>query len=183
MLLGALVLAALLVGPASATLRNITISDQSPTIFYSPPQSGLENEPWNVTYSESTWANYTGGAVGNGESAHFSTTPGTSASFGFKGTAVYVSGSANGADVDVKIDGQDADTGGSEGYLGWKNNLEDKWRTVRVNVTGSGGVNLTGITFTVDIGGQGWLRSNYYHVSDQADCVVEQSYRMPACQP
>lgn len=138
---------------AAATLRNITVTDQSPMVFYTPSRSGPANETWNVTYSESDWATSGNGAVGNGESTHYTTYIGASISFGFKGTAAYVLGSTGDAsDVAVTVGELQAEKGGSEGFLGWRAGLDNKWWTVRVNVTGNGGVNVTGFMFTVDIG-------------------------------
>lgn len=136
----------------AATLRNITITDQSPTIFYSPPRAGPASETWNITYSGSNNSAWTPGAVGNGDSTHYTTFVGASLSFGFKGTAVYVLGSeTNDGDSVMTIGNNTADTG-PEGILGYRTGMADKWWPVKLNVTGTGGVNITGIIFTVNIG-------------------------------
>lgn len=149
-----LILASLLLRQVSATERNISISDQSPTVFYSPSKSGLPSETWNVTYSQSNSSAWIPGAVGNGDSTHYTTFIGASISFGFRGTGIYISGSAGtSGDVRISIGDQEANYGdGGEGFVGWKSGLEDKWWAVKVNVTGNGGVNITGFMFTINIG-------------------------------
>ena len=90
--------------------------------------------------------------VGTGDSTHYTTFSGASLSFGFKGVAVYLMGSeANDGDSVISIGDLTADTG-PEGVLGYKSGMTDKWWAVRLNVTGTGGVNITGIVFTVNIG-------------------------------
>lgn len=136
----------------ASTLRNITITDQSPTIFYQPSKVGPPDQTWNITYTESNSSSWLPGAVGEGISTHYTTFTGASLSFGFKGTGVYILGSeTNDGDSVMTIGNQTAETG-EEGVLGYKGGLEDKWWAVRLNVTGNGGVNITGIIFTVNIG-------------------------------
>lgn len=138
----------------TATLRNITITDQSPTIFYTPSKAGPASETWNITYSESDSSAWTPGAVGNGYSSHITTFESASLSFGFKGTAIYVQGTeTNDGSSVMTVGSQLADkVGGRDGLVAYKTGLEDKWWPVKLNVTGTGSVAITSIIFTVNIG-------------------------------
>lgn len=143
---------ALAVKLVSATLRNITITDQSPTIFYTPSKTGPPSETWNLTYSGTNDSSWTPGAVGTGDSSHSTSFVGASLSFGFKGVAVYILGTeGNDADTSMMIGNLTA-IKGQEGVLGYRSGMVDKWWAVKLNVTGTRGVRVTGIIFTVNIG-------------------------------
>ena len=139
-----------------ATPLNISVTHLSPTINYSPSRSGESANTWNVTYIEPQPAP-NNGSIGDGPSSHYTTFNGASASLGFVGTAVYVYGYANGStdDVSLSIGGHKLNAGDKDGLLGSKEGLDDRWWDLAVNVTGSGGVGIRAITFTVDFGNKG----------------------------
>jgi hypothetical protein len=144
------------ISPIVATPMNISVTHLSPTINYSPSRSGESGNTWNVTYIEPQDAPYNG-SIGDGPSSHYTTFNGASASLGFAGTAIYVYGYTNGSvdDVSLSIGGQKLSGGEKDGLLGFKEGLKDQWWDLAVNVTGSGGVGIRGITFTVDFGNKG----------------------------
>lgn len=141
---------------AIATPINITVSHLSPTINYTPSRSGESGNTWNVTYTEPQPAP-NNGSIGDGPSSHYTTFNGASASLGFVGTAVYVYGYVNGSadDVSLRVGGVKLNGGYEDGLLGWKEGLKDQWWDLTLNVTGSGGVGIRTITFTVDFGNKG----------------------------
>ncbi|WWC73475.1 uncharacterized protein I206_107445 [Kwoniella pini CBS 10737] len=137
---------------------NITVSDQSPTITYSPSRSGPSDQTWNVTYTESSWSSYLNQTIGEGISAHYTTHIGANASLGWWGTAAYLWADANENDAQVTIDGTQI---AKKIFNGWMlDNLEEGWHRIKLSVTGNGGVNLKGITFTTGIGEKGAQTSN-----------------------
>lgn len=138
------------------TPMNITVSHLSPTINYTPSRSGESENTWNVSYIEPQPAP-NNGSIGDGPSSHYTTFNGASASLGFAGTALYVYGYTNGStdDVSLSLGGQKLNAGSQDGLLGWIEGLKDQWWDLAVNVTGTGGVGIRGITFTVDFGNQG----------------------------
>lgn len=141
---------------------NITIYDESPTITYLPSRSGDSASTWNSSYTISGSYNNESGTIGQGESLHYTTADGASASLGFVGTAIYVWGYNYGDDSDVqlRVGDQDLERGdGEEGLLGWKDGLKNQWWDFTVNITSGGaawnGMDLRRIILTVDFGGKG----------------------------
>jgi hypothetical protein len=155
-MLALIVLAASALVCVSATLANITVTDQSPTIKYFPSRWGNSAETWNVSYTGNDWSTFSPGNLSQGTSNHFTTFIGATATLGFRGTAVYVLGTASAGDFTVTVGGEDlSETGGVGEVLAQKVGMKDQWWDVLLEVTGSGGVNLTGITFSVNIGNEG----------------------------
>ncbi|KAK4689925.1 hypothetical protein P7C73_g192, partial [Tremellales sp. Uapishka_1] len=163
----------------SASPFNITLSDQSPAISYSPSRSGEATSTWNVTYSSTPWATYAEQTIGLGTSVHYTTAVGALASLSWEGTAVYVWGSSGAGVVNMTVDGvYKSGSGIRDGLLGWATGLSAGWHTVEVRVLKDSGVNITGVTITTDLGakgdvlqyhppsGMGWkqyqLRSGYF---------------------
>ena len=140
---------------------NITIYDESPTITYLPSRSGDSTTTWNSSYTISGTYNNQSGQMGLGESYHYTTADGASASLGFVGTAIYVWGNnyGNESDVQLQVGGQDLERGQVEGLLGWKDGLKNQWWEFTVNITSGrsawDGFDLRRITVTVDFGGKG----------------------------
>lgn len=140
----------------SATLTNITVTDNAPTIKYTPSRSGNAQQTWNVTHSGNAWATTSPGNLSIGTSMHWTTYIGATATFGFKGTGIYINGTGSTGDVTVTVGGEDiTQTGSGSEYMALKDGMTDQWWDVVVKVTGGGGVFLEGITFTVDIGNDG----------------------------
>ncbi|WVQ96185.1 hypothetical protein IAU59_003288 [Kwoniella sp. CBS 9459] len=132
---------------------NVSVSDQSPTISYHPSRSGPSDSTWNVTYTESSWADYVNQTIGQGVSSHYTTFVGANATLGWWGTAVYVLAEAADQDIQVVVDGQ---VNAQKVDGGWAaTGLSEGWHRVRVKVVGSGGVKLSGITFTTGVGESG----------------------------
>jgi hypothetical protein len=148
--------ALLWLGIARATPTNITVLDQSPMITYYPSRSGIDTQTWNVTYDESPWSEFFRGSIPNGTSIHKTYFIGATASFGFRGTAVYLQGS--GTDFSVTINGETIPSGGGSGIMAMKSGMENKWWDVVVEVTGSTGVAIESVIFTVEIGNQGSVK-------------------------
>jgi hypothetical protein len=138
------------------TPYNITVADQSPTIEYSPSRYGADPaQTWTVTYNDTMWTGSEPGSVRLPPSYHFSTHIGATATFGFKGTAVYIYGVASVGDAAITVGGEDITQTGGGGYLGWKSGLKDQWWEVVVKVKGSGGVRLESIECTINLGNDG----------------------------
>ncbi|WWC93029.1 uncharacterized protein L201_007993 [Kwoniella dendrophila CBS 6074] len=136
------------------TLFNVTVSDQSPTITYSPSRSGPIDQTWNSTYSGSSWGSYTNQTIGQGISSHYTTHIGANASLSFWGTSVYLWADVkNAQDLQVTIDKNQTTKKIDGGYM--LDNLSDSWHILNVNVVGNGGVRLYGVTFTTGIGENG----------------------------
>jgi hypothetical protein len=119
------------------TPYNITVTDQSPTIKYSPSRYGADPaQTWNVSYDAQTWSDFERGAIRSGTSDHWSVQVGATATFGFKGTAVYIYGGASVGDATVSVGSEDITQTGGGGYLAWKRGLKDQWWDVVVKVKG-----------------------------------------------
>lgn len=102
----------------SATLSNLTVTDQSPTISYSPSRWGDSAETWNVSYTGNDWSTFSPGNLSQGTSSHYTTHIGATATFGFKGPAVYVLGTGPAGDYTVTVGGEDvSESGGIGGVL------------------------------------------------------------------
>lgn len=153
---------------ASGEPYNITIYDESPTITYLPSRSGDSATTWNSSYTISGMWNNQSGQMGQGESYHYTTARGASASLGFVGTAIYVWGNNYGEESDVQLlvgehnlsrAGGEGQGEGEVGLLGWRDGLRNQWWDFTVNITsGTGewrGFDLRRITVTVDFGGRG----------------------------
>jgi hypothetical protein len=89
----------------SATLTNITVTDNSPTIKYTPSRSGDSALTWNVSYTGNDWSTTSPGNLSQGTSQHFTSYIGATATFGFRGTGIYIDGSATGDDAEVTVGG------------------------------------------------------------------------------
>lgn len=150
----------ILSGWTFATPLNMTVLDQSPTIRYLPDR-GVGKPRWQTNYQQNNPANYTRGALGRGSSSHFTENIGSGFTFNFKGTSIYIYGSAREDAYTMTI--SDSGLAGAEGrrmqpvggttpLLGWIDGLEDKWWTIDCNVTASTGFTITSIDFTVNIG-------------------------------
>jgi hypothetical protein len=152
MMLAVFALLASLVVLVSATLTNITVTDNSPTINYSPSRSGDSYQTWNLSYTGNDWSTTSPGNLSQGTSQHLTYYIGATATFGFKGTDIYINGSAAGFDAEVTVGGEVITP---RGLPASKNGMKDQWWDVVVRVNGNRGVFLYGITFTVDIGNDG----------------------------
>jgi hypothetical protein len=150
LVLGVLGLALFSLGVVKATPTNITILDQSPMITYFPSRSGPDSQTWNVTYDGTPWSSFYPGAIANGSSSHRTYYIGATASFGFRGTAVYLMGS--GAGYTVTLNGETIPSGGDDGMMASRSGMKDQWWDVVLKVTGLDGVVIESIIFTVEIG-------------------------------
>ena len=150
-----LLLAACAVITVLGTPFNITVTDQSPTIKYTPSRHGDPEQTWNVTYYDLGLP----GAIRGGLSVHSTYFIGATATFGFKGTAVYVRGSAEEGAVSITVGGEDISNTKGGDYLAWKSGMKDQWWDVVVKVKGSTGVNLWGVTCSINLGTDGSVKA------------------------
>jgi hypothetical protein len=142
-------LLACLVASVSATLTNISVTDNSPTIKYTPSRSGDSYQTWNVSYTGNDWSTTSFGNISQGTSQHLTYYIGATATFGFRGTGIYINGSATGDDAEVTVGGEVITP---RGLPASKEGMKDQWWDVVVKVNGNRGVFLYGITCTVDVG-------------------------------
>ena len=147
-----LLLAACAVTTVLGTPVNITVTNQSPTIKYTPSRHGDPEQTWNVTYGHLNWSDFEPGAIRGGPSVHSTYFIGATATFGCKGTAFYVLGSAQKRELSVTVGGEDISNTKDRNYLAWKSGMKDQWWDVVVKVKGSTGVNLYGFTCTINLG-------------------------------
>ncbi|KAK4689573.1 hypothetical protein P7C73_g539, partial [Tremellales sp. Uapishka_1] len=133
---------------------NVTISDESGAITYAPSRSGDSSVTWNVSYSQSSWADYVEQSFGVGNSSHYTTSLGATASVGFIGYAVYFWGSASSGSASLMADSITSGiiSTADDGLLGMVENLDYGWHEAQLSVTGGEGVNLTGVTITMGAG-------------------------------
>lgn len=156
------VTAALMALPGvAAALGNIeyqlAISDQSPALVWnpSPPtpgsngdqSKGLPNKAWNVTYSETSWGEWTAGASGAGTSAHLTSAPGATLMVDFVGTGVAFLGTADGAQLSLVANGGSTSISSVDGTLATVSGLDYGSHSVTL-VSSSGTVSVTGVTVT-----------------------------------
>jgi len=154
-----LLLASYAITTVFGTPYNITVSDQSPTIKYTPSRHGDPAQTWNVTYLDGDWSDFEPGAIREEASIHYPYFIGATATFGCKGTAIYVGGSAEEGEVSISVGGEDiSNTKGGE-YLALKSGMKDQWWDVIVKVKGSTGVNLNGVTCTINLGNDGSVKA------------------------
>ena len=132
---------------------NITVTDQSPTISYWP------SETWNVTYGFDNWTDFEPGAIRYGPSAHKTYFIGATATFGCKGTAIYVWGTAGEGGVSITVGGEDISNTRDGTYLAWKSGMKDQWWNVVLKVKGSTGVSLSLVTCTINLGNDGSVKA------------------------
>ena len=140
------------IASVSATLTNISVTDNSPTIKYSPSGSGDSTQTWNISYTGNDWSTTSPGNLSVGSSQHLTYYVGATATFGFRGTAIYINGSTSGEDAEVTVGGEVITPKGLPAY---KDGMKDQWWDVVVTVKGNQGVSLYGLIFTVDIGNDG----------------------------
>lgn len=92
---------------------NITITDNSPMLIYSPgiprpeensTRSGLARDSWNVSFSNSKWSEWTPNRVGHGTSEHRVSTPNATVSLSFMGTGVrFLGHTEDNANVSLRL--------------------------------------------------------------------------------
>jgi len=155
-----LLLTAYAITTVLGTPFNMTVNDQSPTIKYTPSRYGDPAQTWNVTYlDDGEWTDFEPGALRNETSTHYTYFIGATATFGCKGTAIYVLGSAEEGQVSITVGGEDiSNTKGGE-FLAWKSGMNDQWWDVIVTVKGSTGVNLGMIICTINLGNDGSVKA------------------------
>ena len=141
------------------TPYNITVTDQSPTIKYTPSRHGDPAQTWNVTYDNNDWYDYEPGAIREGPSVHWTYFIGATATFGCKGTAIYVWGSAQEGEVSITVGGEDISNTRKGDYLAWKSGMKDQWWDVVLKVKGSSGVYLNFVGCTIDLGNDGSVKA------------------------
>ena len=143
-----------------ATPFNITATDQSPTIKYTPSRHGDPAQTWNVTYGDDwEWSIFEPGALRYGPSVHWTYFIGATATFGCKGTAVYVRGTAPKGEVLITVGGEDISNTREGDYLAWKSGMKDQWWDVVMKVQGPRGVFFNSITCTIDLGNDGSVKA------------------------
>ena len=173
---------------------NITVTDQSPLISYTPPLMGSGNSSsgsWNVTYSLSPWSGYQEEQtnVGQGISVHWTEVSRASASLSFSGNAIYAMGQIAGpggpaqppteggdGTVQLQIDSQTFSSSSVNGYLAAAENLGPGWHTALLYYTGSGTMVFQGFVVTLDIGSV-----DVYGTWKPADQSTEGQSRIPPC--
>lgn len=155
-----------LIALAAAKPMNFSITSQSPTIYYSPAavgprfangstEGGTSAAGWQILYGGSDNTNWKPGDVGKSDVTVISWGVGASASFGFKGTAVYLLGSGTSANCNMTLNGAtDNVQYNGPNVIAWASGLADQWWDVGLNVTGDNGCSMGGFTFTVDIGAE-----------------------------
>ena len=106
---------------------NISVTDQSPTIKYKPSRYGDPAQTWNVTYGGDDWIDFEPGAIRERPSVHWTYFIGATATFGCKGTAIYVWGSAQEGEVSTTVGGEDISNTREGDCLAWKSGMKDQW--------------------------------------------------------
>lgn len=134
---------------------NLSLTDNSPTITYLPYRSGPSDSGWNVTFSQSPAWLKTADVIGQGTSRHYTTAAGATASVGWVGTAVYIFGSAGAGSTRLTVDGSENGVTSPQGTIGVLEGLDYGWHNLTLEVTGTGGVNITGVTLTLGLGDEG----------------------------
>ena len=154
-----LALAATASNASTSQPYNISITDQSPLISYSPSTIGDGvTGSWNISYSASPWTSFDAGQYneGLGQSSHWTTSTPAYASFSFVGTAVYAFGNQTDGNSYFVIDGVTAETNiNATGLLAKAEGLSEGLHNAQLSWKGAGGINVTGFTMTVGVGDAG----------------------------
>jgi hypothetical protein len=131
---------------------NISVSDQSPTITYSPAREGTTPSIWQVSFDGNPGP-YTPDQIPNGPSAHSTDFVGAGVKIGFMGTACYAWGSAVQGGVEMRVAGEAPviAQGSAGGMIAKVEGLPYGWHEAVLRVL-AGQVVLTGFTVTSQAG-------------------------------
>lgn len=146
---------------SAQTPYNITVTDMSPTVAYTPQQQALAADGWNGTYSETPWEYYTNMSLGEGNTLHTTSMVGASAEVSFVGVGVAFYGSGSGQLV-LSVDGEgqdvtfDAGQPGSPVQLLASTSVLFGYHNASIKLV-SGSVSLARVVMTTYIGADGWV--------------------------
>ncbi|PPR00557.1 hypothetical protein CVT26_009889 [Gymnopilus dilepis] len=134
------------------TPYNITISDDSPTLTYSPYRDGPLTGGWNLTCSGSDDSTYSPQNFCVGSSSHRTSYTGASISLQFEGTAAYIYGTAPAGSYVLQVDNNIVSSpNSSPGLLARVEGLTYALHTVVLNVTQSTMVSFSEVVLTVGL--------------------------------
>ncbi|TFY62940.1 hypothetical protein EVJ58_g3540 [Rhodofomes roseus] len=137
---------------------NISLTDQSAIVRFFPHRDGTIDGSWNVTYSGSSFADWSyDHTLGAGTSSHRTTLAGAYVVIDWAGTAVWLYGTAAADSYNVRIDQSSVVQGGGadiDGLLFSETGLAYGLHTVNLTVT-AGEVSIIGATITVGMGESG----------------------------
>jgi hypothetical protein len=149
--------------PRTGTASNVTISDMSPMIVYTPSSSGPAESTWNQTWAGISWANYTPKypVIEDDNdtmplSFHTTSFVGATAQLSFLGTAVYFYGYAHGA-FEIEVGGTTTAVeiqSDEVVLLAYSEGLDNAMHDTRLILT-SGEISLSAVVVTVEVGGVG----------------------------
>lgn len=163
----------------STAFYNFTIPDRSPTIVYLPSRDGPLTSSWNVTYSNSPDSSYdtshTSTNLASGISSHRTSLVGATVEVDFKGTAVYLYGSAQAGSYSTSLDGATAVQGApDEQLLLHATGLSYDKHSLILTVTRAEEVSISYAVLTVGVGTVGYVsylpgddcRPTYRHLDE-----------------
>jgi hypothetical protein len=144
---------------------NVTLSDMSPMLSWSPSASGPMDSTWNQTWTDASWADYTPlwpiVRMDDGRmpvSSHTTQYVGASVSLDFMGTAIYFFGTGKGS-VSVDVGGKksyiDVDLS-AIGVIASVSGLDNAAQKASVTLK-SGEISINSVIVTVQVGGQGYV--------------------------
>lgn len=145
----------LTIRPVISAPYNITLNSTSPIITYTPSRTGPSESTWNVSYTESSWSTWTNQTIGLGTPYHYTRARGAGASISWLGTAIYVYGGlTDTANLIWNLDGDGTSVKSGDELLGYIDGLQRGWHELSLELgDNGGGVNVTGVVMTYDIGG------------------------------
>jgi hypothetical protein len=137
----------------------ISLSDQSPSITYTPSVLGASSG-WNVSYSQSPWSSFNSGQtnLGKGASSHWTNYSGAVISFSFVGTGFTAYGDTSGNMTSIlQLDGSTISTVqnkvmSTRPTLASATNLQEGYHTVSLTTKGTGGVEFDGVDLVLGSG-------------------------------
>jgi len=142
---------------------NVTVTDMSPMMIYSPSSSGPMDSAWNQTWTNASWGQYTPlwpvDRLDDGTmpvSAHTTRFMGASASISFMGTAVYFYGMAQGS-FSLEAGGQTTEVkleSTTTGLLASATGLANVAQEAKITLL-SGEITINHVVVTVEVGGTG----------------------------
>ncbi|KDR71270.1 hypothetical protein GALMADRAFT_75145 [Galerina marginata CBS 339.88] len=134
---------------------NITITNDSPVVSYSPYRDGPSVTGWNLTCAGSLDSAWFRPSFCIGPSSHRSSFVGGTLTINFEGTAIYLYGSATSGSYTISIDGQinpSFASDASSGLLGAGVEMPFGKHSLVLSITQSSTVSFSQAILTVEVG-------------------------------